>query len=862
MRKYKLLSIVIGFLLFFGVILSLNTLNKDFQPKITYLKDPELLPSSAESNYQIINEIFNNKANSYEDDGFFPQLYEHSLQATYYGLFILNAIAKLEVANESKIISFIMSHYNSSSGLFMDEYAYRYLGTDFSYTYYPLSTVLEVNCYALLSLSLLGRLNLIDTNKFVNFLWSCYNPISSGFIGQPYQSDLAENFKISTMDNTYFAIKTLDLLLMGSWMGYSTPKAELITFINSLQNTNSFGWQTGGFYNDNSSFFDSLGILFEPNLLSSYYSIKSLEIFGMVSSINEVLFLQFLDSLYDPVDHYFRISKVDFTNFTNVVATAIGLELSEIMNYQTMNKSRVLSFLYSNRNTVGLWDGSTSIQKYELIDTFQILRSINNTGEVKMLNSGDTQQIIDSLFTLFSNSEEFYLIPSEYNTMDLTYAMIKSFDLFDKVFELDLQALYSGITNSYFYDDYFQYDGFISYICEDNSYNGFRSYPIEFYSAGDKDYVNSLGYLMSHKATYQALDSLKSMYKLDDFGLTHNLSRMLTNIVDTQFLNASYSDQNGAFLPIMEFEPLRVELLSKNIFFEYSFYAIKTMELLTEYLNIGDITFIDFDINELYNYIQRHTVETSKILYFQPGYTDDIDTILQNTYYMIYILKTLDLYSFNSQKIKGFIEQNLDYNSIKNIYFSYKISDLLNLDVELNSYDLQELINNIFIASSYEFYMTNTHTTINQEIFLWICDMTKSDLEIVVEYDEDVILGTYLSINASLFNLILSDFEYNLSFQFEGAQLGVHTMDKLGDNQFSLELLVPHLSINYPTIEGKLVAYDSTQKLTERSISIHTHYNQKYYKDEVSTSVVLSALFLGIPGGFVLISGKKTKKLS
>lgn len=69
------------------------------------------------------------------------------------------------------------------------------------------------------------------------------------------------------------------------------------------------------------------------------------------------------------------------------------------------------------------------------------------------------------------------------------------------------------------------------------------------------------------------------------------------------------------------------------------------MELLTEYLNIGDITFINFDISELYNYLMRRTVETSEILYFQPTYTDDIDILLQNTYYLIYILKTLDTIS-------------------------------------------------------------------------------------------------------------------------------------------------------------------------------------------------------------------------
>jgi len=493
MKNYKLISITFGFLLFFGVVLSLNTLNRDFQPRFTFAQDVESLPTSADSPYQVINNIFTTKAGNYEDDGFFPQLYDSSLQATYYSLFILNSIGKLDVVNKSKVSNYIMSHYNSSAGIFMDEYASRYLGTDFDYVYYPLSTVLEVNCYALLSLSLLGRLDLINSGKSIDFLWSCYNPLTSGFIGQPYNSELDEGFKVSTMDITYFAITTLHLL-MGSWTGYSTQKDGLITYINSLQNTNPAVWQYGGFYNDNSGVFNSLGILFEPNLLSSYYCLKSLEIFNMISSIDDVSFIQFLDSLYDPINHYFRMSKVDFSNFTNLVATAIGLELSNITNYQTINKAKTVSFLYNNRNAVGLWDGSTTIQKYELIDTYQILRAIHDAGEIGMLNSDDTQQIINSIFTLFSNSEQFFLTPKEYNTLDLTYTMITSFALFDKISEFNLPELYSAISNSYFYDDYFLYDGFTSYISDinDNSYIGFRSYPLEFYSIGNKDYISAI----------------------------------------------------------------------------------------------------------------------------------------------------------------------------------------------------------------------------------------------------------------------------------------------------------------------------------------------------------------------------------
>ena len=80
------------------------------------------------------------------------------------------------ILDKVEFTQYIMGYYNSSSGLFMDNYAYRYLDTDFNHIYYPLSTVLEVNCYALLSLSFLDGLSLINTSASIDFLWSCYNP--------------------------------------------------------------------------------------------------------------------------------------------------------------------------------------------------------------------------------------------------------------------------------------------------------------------------------------------------------------------------------------------------------------------------------------------------------------------------------------------------------------------------------------------------------------------------------------------------------------------------------------------------------------------------------------------------------------
>jgi hypothetical protein len=861
MRKYKLISILIIILLFFGVSINEKLVNRDIQSRQSYYQHEMVTQSSSESTLQIINEIFDNKASSYATEGYFPQLYETSLQATYYGLSILQSLGKLDVINTSKMTDYIMDHYNSSSGVFMDTYSSRYLGTDFSQSYYPLSTLLEVNCFALLSLSLLGSLGLINIGKSIDFIWSCYNPVSSGFIGQSYHSNLEDEFKISTMDNTYYALITLDLLI-STWTSYQTYQDELIAYINSLQNTNAGSWQYGGFYNDRSGSFDSLGYwLLEPNLLSSYYCIKSLELFEIVSSINNASFHQFVDSLYDPTNHYYRISQVDFDNFGNIIATALSLELSEIMSYPIINDT--LTFLYTNRNAVGLWDGSTSSHKYELIDTFQILRSIFNAGEISIFNSDNTQQIITSLFTLFSSPQAFFLIPQEYNTMDLTYTMIKSFNLVNKISELDLQALYSDICDTYYYNDYFFINGFYSYIIKDDGYKGFRSFPLPYYSDGNKTYIDSIGYLMSHKATFQAVDSLLRMHKLDDFAATHNLSRLLDHILATQFLNDTYTDQNGGFLPMMVYDPSRAEQQSKKIFLEYSFYAIRTMELLTNQLSIGDITFLSFDIDGLVTYLLRNIIESSEILYFQPFHSNDTDTILQNTYYMIYILKTLDTYTLNTQKIENYINERIDYSNIKNIYYCYKLSQLLDLQYEFDSGLVQDLIRTIYSDSLHEFYMTSSREIINQEILLWICDIATSDpLKIVVQYDEQVLLGTYLSVTASLSNLVLSEFEYNLSFQFECAQLGNFVMEKEDSNHFSLQLYIPQRATNYPSIEGKLVAYDTHHRLAEKSIIVYTVYNQKYYKDDLNAAVVLSVLFLGVPGGFILISGKKIKRLT
>ncbi len=854
MKKKLLLLIGCVILVFMGTFYPKNIVQFEGE-KIS----SESLQMSSEANFDNINSVFVEKVNSYDTYGVYPQIYKSSLQATFYGIISIDTLGKLDQAKKTPLIDYIMSHYNESSGLFMDKYAYRYLDTDFSQIYYPLTSVLEVNSYAILALERLDALSLIDINKMINFFWSCYNPVSSGFIGQPYSPTLDDYFKVSTADNTYYAIKTLDLL-MSDWNSYTQQKNDLISYINFLQITDNYDWRYGGFINDIDPNFDSLpgGRAFKPYLFASYYSIKSLDIFGMVGSINVNNFHLFLGELYDSSVDLFYMSPNE--NKSNIVASAFGLDLSLLTGFALDEEAQLIDFIYSHRNSLGFWDRSTEVQIHELIDTFQIIRALYDAGSIGLFSFSDIIQIVNALFSYYGSNQGFSLISIDYPTMTLLHTIVSSFNLYGKTSELDLLEIYRQISEAYVDEDIVQYHGFFSYSNIGILRTPFRTFPLEFYSSGLKVYNNEIGYELSHKATFEALDSLRAIFKLDDFGLIYDLLKLKDDILETQFLNISYPEQHGAFTYIYGYDAWFLDYLSKNIYIEYTYYAIKTLELLVEELNIGDITFLDFDIPALKSYIDTHIVETSEVLYFNPDYTNDITTIIENTYYMIYILKSLDLYDLDDQKLTNLIYQNLNYENIKNIYFSYKISELLELNIDFESELIINLVQNIFSGDVKEFSPSEGEM-VDQEIFLWVCEMAQeSQLTITVKTQTSVALGGTLNISASISNLILSYFERNLTLMFESIQLGPHKFNTTFDNRYFLEVNVPQNPNLYPTIYGKLVVYEGDIKIEEMSITFNTYYHQKDFQDEIGGTITLSVLFLTIPGGVIIFTELKSKK--
>jgi len=142
----------------------------------------------------------------------------------------------------------------------------------------------------------------------------------------------------------------------------------------------------------------------------------------------------------------------------------------------------------------------------------------------------------------------------------------------------------------------------------------FRSKPLDYYTLGYHKHVNEINVLYSHKETYRILNSLEKIFKLNDFALSHDLNSVLQEVIDSQFMDTEYQENFGAFLYDDVYQPS--EWKNRLIYLQYSFYAIKVIELIADYLGLGPIWNLGFDESALATYIVRNVVESPTELYF------------------------------------------------------------------------------------------------------------------------------------------------------------------------------------------------------------------------------------------------------
>ena len=809
----------------------------------------DLLTTSDASNFEILEKIFDAKNADYANYGYYPQIYSDSLQATYYALYVLDAIGKIGDIDQQAVIDYIMSFYNSSSHVFTDENSDRYYASKIPGRYYPLSTLLQINCYAVLSLDILNSINSINIVDMISFIWDCYHPILHGFIGQPYDTSLEEGFKVPTADNTYYGVITLDTLGV-DWNAHSQERDDIVSYIDGLQSLGSYT----GFYNDNEDTFDSLKEP-EPNQFASYYCVKTLEIFGSsyVDVIDKNKFHQHLTALYHPQEGYFDLSDSAMVNYSNVVATAMSLELADITEFVNFERSDVLSFIFENRNHRGGWVGSSSIDFQELLDTFQIIRSLSNAGDIAVLTLSDKDEI-SSFIALFAQEQGYSLLSEDYASVDLIYSLVTSYEYFYKIGELHIQEIYDLLYGTVV--DYGTKYNIFSCTGLDLSLVQFRSKPFDYFTTGYHDYVDEIKSLVSNEATFKILDSLNKIFKLNDFASTVDLNRVLQGVIDSQFLNLSYTDNFGGFL--VQNINSTSEWKNDLVYLKYSYYAIQTMEIIGQYLGIGGVTsqyFADlgFDKTALSTYILRNLVETPTELFFDAKYSDNIELTLENLYYAIYILNAIDQFSLDINKINSFVVNHLNYSSAKNLYYSYKISEYLDLNINFDVEQTHLLVQNIYSGTFNEFYTTVERKELDHDVFMWLCEIAKTDdVRLSVSYYDSVELGNNNLFTVELVNLILSDFGQYTTVKLESAQLGAIILEQLGNNSYQQEVYVSVDTANYPIVEGELCVYDGAIKKGSVPFYFTTEFNSQFTYSIVKTE---SRIEINIYGYHAFISG-------
>jgi len=275
------------------------------------------------------------------------------------------------------------------------------------------------------------------------------------------------------------------------------------------------------------------------------------------------------------------------------------------------------------------------------------------------------------------------------------------------------------------------------------------------------------------------------------------------------------------------------------------------MELLGQFLGVGNVTsqyFIDlgFDLNALGTYIARNVVETVTEIYFDYQYSNSQEIALENLYYTVSILTAIDQFDLDTVKVQNFVVNNLNYSNAKNLYFSYKISKFLGLNINFDVGQTHELVQNIYSDTYKQFYKTVERKELDTDVFMWLCEIAKNDdVRLSASYSDIVRLGSNNIFSVELVNLILSDFGQYSTVKIESAQLGTFVFDQLSNYTYQKEVYVSTDPANYPIIQGEFCAYDGAIKKTSVPFFFTTTFDSEFTNATTKTESWIEVIING-----------------
>ena len=815
----SLIIFIFGMAGFISILSSNKTVSTDF----SQVNMKRINSSASGLNQSEINDLLDGRLAKYNLYGHFEEYYVPSIRDTYFALYILDAIGKLNQTDKVAISNYIMNHYNAINNEFQDDYSLRFFDLDNSEAYYQNSPLLTY-CYAVLSLILLDQLDSLVPADIMNYIWNCFDSNSGGFFGFPTPDKSPQN--ITTAENTFFAVIVLNELSI-DWDLYVIQKTQIISFLNLLQIQSPYNPFThGGFNNDLEDTVDTV-LRYDPNLRSAFFTINTLNSLNMLSAINIDNFLQYIGGLYNSdsgcfyYNYFFRNgSQISY----NIFSTGLGMELADLVGY---NYDDILSlnFLLNIRMSGGGWENTQYLGNYELIDTYEVIRYFKRNNKLSYIDNLTKEEIYHFILR-FHQFNGFSSLSKDHTSLKVISNTIKSFKLNNRIWDLNpyIQDLYDVIESAHKYYEFGDLGEGTWYgpVATNLSSVNYRTAPLEYKGTRSHNYSQNIGFLHSAEQIFYALSALDDIFKLDDFSSANNLTELLEHLVDCQFLETGY-ERYGGFIPDYQFTIYPPENYENYIYLRYAYFTIRSIEILDTFLDDGDITDNGINTTALVSFISKQIRETEQYLYYEPYYSSEIGDNIENAYFMVYILKTLDLYSLETDKIMNYIINNIDYSNFRDIYNLFKLSKLLNYSVKYNLDAVRTLIRDLYINEDQEFLESYNSETFDTDVLYWICDIAAND-EIRLNYNiEDPIgLGNYFSINAIICNLILDDFGSTANLKFESEDLGVFELEHQ-EGIFSKEIYLPLNPMFISGIVGYLNVYIGLEKVLEVPVSLETY---------------------------------------
>jgi hypothetical protein len=696
------------------------------------------------------------------------------------------------------------------------------------------------------------------------------------------------------MDNTYYAILTLNLL-EDDWSGYSIQKSNTIDYIQELQCMNELHeLRFGGFRADNVSTFWSLGpgrpYYDDETLISSYYCIESLRILNFLPSINIDNFHEFINTTYQEEFNYFKLpGEIIEINKSNIVATAYGLYLANLTDYMNIDENGILGFLKDHRKSNGLWKSSTNpeIEHYELLNTFWVIRSIYQAGYIDIFTTNE-KNIIASGVNLHQQYDYGYaLLSEEYTMLSTLYTIVSAFHYMERDNDLGgsyLDSIASAIEDAYLYEEGATIQKYQFRSMINTGSHNLRSYPLEFFSKSAHNLSTNIGFTNSHESTYFALTTLQKLHMLYQFKQQYDLHDILDDIISSQFvLGESYSN-HGGFLPGKDFSYYPEQTQNKLVFFQYTYYAIKALKLLCDELNLGTILDLEssgLDILSLQYYIMQHQQFTGGTSYFAPKFPCDVEEILESTYYMISIANMINMVDLHPDKILKFLTEHINYSNIKNVYYCYKLVEELDLDYEFDINKTNSLVQTIYSDDLKDYFLDLKRDRMEHSVLLWITEMgdlsqLEKTIQIKAEFPSFVQLGSTIMLTVQLEHIIYSDIS-GISVRFESDTLEQGLLTKISGMIYQKEIEIPQGAHYYPSVSGIIKAIRGAT-IIEQPIIIETYYPsgvseedssnnnnedlpEPEYEETYTMALPLMIVIIAVPSIIVFISEKKKRRV-